>query len=77
MGDTADKIEKVLADAGYRGRIKRADSMEEAVSAAAGMAVPGDTVLLSPAAASFDKFRNFEERGNVFKECVNRLPERR
>ena len=35
----------------------------------------GDVVLLSPASTSFDRFRNFEERGHVFKDLVNALPE--
>ncbi|MCI8301264.1 MAG: hypothetical protein HFF68_00735, partial [Oscillospiraceae bacterium] len=37
---------------------------------------PGDVVMLSPASTSFDRFRNFEERGRVFKDLVNALPER-
>ena len=46
---------------------------EDAVNAARQMAEEGDFVILSPACASFDAFRNFEERGNVFKEIVNRF----
>ena len=43
------------------------------VSQAAAAAGPGDVVLLSPASASFDLYRNFEERGEHFKSLVNAL----
>ncbi len=48
-------------------------SYEEAVNCAKSAAKPGDTVLLSNASTSFDMFKNFEERGNLFKEIVNNL----
>ncbi len=48
-------------------------SMEEAVQKARGLACRGDKVLLSPASASFDMFKNFAERGNIFKEIVNSM----
>jgi UDP-N-acetylmuramoylalanine--D-glutamate ligase len=47
--------------------------MEEAVNAAYRLAEKGDTVLLSPCCASFDLFKNYEDRGEQFKECVRRL----
>jgi UDP-N-acetylmuramoylalanine--D-glutamate ligase len=47
--------------------------MEKAVATAASSATPGDTVLLAPACASFDQFDNFEHRGRVFKQLVERL----
>ena len=53
--------------------IKDAGSMTEAVEAAYQLAQKGDTVLLSPCCASFDLFKNYEDRGDQFKECVRRL----
>jgi UDP-N-acetylmuramoylalanine--D-glutamate ligase len=50
-----------------------ASGMEEAVKAAYYLARNGDTVLLSPACASFDLFDNYEDRGNQFKEQVRNL----
>jgi len=54
-------------------QIRRVDSYEEAVSLARSLAEPGEIVVLSPAGTSFDKFRHFEERGNLFKNLVNGL----
>ena len=47
--------------------------MPECVRKAAELAEPGDTVLLSPACASWDMYDNFEQRGDHFKECVEAL----
>ena len=49
------------------------DTLRVAVNTAYDMARPGDVVLLSPASASFDQFKNFEERGNAFKQFVGQL----
>ena len=53
--------------------IQTVDDFRDAVLAAAAMAKSGDVVILSPACTSFDRFRNFMERGNRFKEIVNGL----
>jgi UDP-N-acetylmuramoylalanine--D-glutamate ligase len=47
--------------------------LETAVRAAAAAAAPGDVVLLSPACASYDQFRDFEERGDAFRRLVQSL----
>jgi UDP-N-acetylmuramoylalanine--D-glutamate ligase len=52
-----------------------AGTLEKAVEEAARRAEPGDAVLLSPACASFDQFRDFEHRGEVFEKLVRALPE--
>jgi UDP-N-acetylmuramoylalanine--D-glutamate ligase len=56
--------------------ISRAGSMREAVEQATDAARPGDTVLLSPACASFDMFENYGHRGRIFTECVLDLKRR-
>ena len=53
--------------------IASALSMEEAIAHAREMARPGDTVLLSPACASFDLFKSYIHRGDCFREIVQRL----
>ena len=77
MGATADKIEKAVTecpeykDSGLK--ILHVSSMEDAVNTARDLAEPGDIVSLSPACASFDMYRMFEDRGNHFKKLVNEL----
>jgi UDP-N-acetylmuramoylalanine--D-glutamate ligase len=53
--------------------ITNCGTLERAVEAAAAEAKPGEVVLLSPACASFDAFRDFEERGDRFRELVEAL----
>lgn len=72
MGQTAKQIREQLEEAGYTS-ITMAYSMEDAIEKARELAVSGGNVLLSPACASFDMFRDYEHRGSVFKELVNRL----
>ena len=71
LGEGADAVEQALGP--HTGRVARADSMEEAIQYARLMAEPGDTVLLSPACASFDMFENYEDRGDTFKRLVHAL----
>ncbi|HEX6656091.1 MAG TPA: UDP-N-acetylmuramoyl-L-alanine--D-glutamate ligase, partial [Candidatus Limnocylindria bacterium] len=70
IGETADELEELI-----QGRIpvRRAGSMSEAVTAAAAEAQPGDVVLLSPAAASFDMFTDYAARGDAFRRAVTAL----
>jgi len=49
------------------------DNMEDAVNSAFHMSKKGDTVLLSPACASFDLFTSFEDRGRQFKQAIRKL----
>ncbi len=70
LGRDAPLLEKVFAGSVP---VLRVDSLDAAVRAAAEAAQPGDLVLLSPACASLDMFRNFEERGRLFAEAVRRL----
>lgn len=49
------------------------DTLEEVVSVAKEISVPGEVVLFSPASASFDMFKNAYQRGDLFKEMVNKL----
>ena len=73
MGQTAPAIEAALRASPRVPEIVRVGSIDEAVSVPA---KPGETVLLSPACASWDMFRNFTERGLRFKALVAALPAR-
>lgn len=77
-GPTSEKIENATVIALGEMQDKKIDiihctNLEEAVKMAKQKAVTGDVVLLSPASASFDAFKNFEERGKKFKQYVNEL----
>jgi UDP-N-acetylmuramoylalanine--D-glutamate ligase len=71
IGRDGPKIGSAIAGCGVP--VLVSPSLDEAVSRAAGEAKPGDAVLLSPACASFDMFRNYEHRAQVFIEAVRRL----
>lgn len=68
-----DAFDKVENEKGIRVNITIAESLEDAVDKAKGLAEIGDVITLSPACASFDMFPNFAVRGNRFKEIVNKL----
>ncbi|MDX2022347.1 MAG: UDP-N-acetylmuramoyl-L-alanine--D-glutamate ligase [Deltaproteobacteria bacterium] len=70
IGEAADQIEAAFADVVP---VKRASSMEEAVRMAANLAQAGDAVVLSPACSSFDMFRDYNHRGEVFAEATRTL----
>ena len=72
LGETADKIEATARKAGFT-NIIRVASLEEAVKVSAAQAQSGEAVLLSPACASWDMFKSYEQRGTLFKEYVNQL----
>ncbi len=77
MGDTADMIEKSVRECDQYDseviRILRAEDMAQAVKLARESAKDGDIVALSPACASFGMFRNFEERGECFRQLVRAM----
>jgi UDP-N-acetylmuramoylalanine--D-glutamate ligase len=70
IGEDAPAIERELGDACPT---ESAVTLAEAVRRAAALAAPGDVVLLSPACASYDQFRNYEERGEAFRRFVEEL----
>ncbi|EIM08805.1 glutamate ligase domain-containing protein, partial [Bacillus atrophaeus] len=72
FGQTAPKLEKLGAELGIQ-HVKRVDNVEQAVSAAFALSNEGDVILLSPACASWDQFKTFEERGDMFIDAVHML----
>lgn len=75
LGATADKLEQEAQNYGFTQYTVVREGFEAAVLKAFALAETGDNVLLSPACASFDMFRDFEQRGEVFKQIVNGLKE--
>ena len=70
IGAAADKIEGQIAGSVA---LERAGTLQNAVEIASQAAQAGNVVLLAPACASFDQFENYEHRGRVFKELVDKL----
>ena len=71
MPDTGHAIARLLENAGSQKNIVRASTMEEAVTAAFHCTEQEKTCLLSPAAASYNMYKNFEEKGRHFVKCIN------
>ncbi|MGO1470044.1 MAG: UDP-N-acetylmuramoyl-L-alanine--D-glutamate ligase, partial [Tissierella sp.] len=74
LGDTSIKIKETALKYGFK-EIFLAKDMEKAVNLAYSLSEKGDNILLSPACASWGMFKNFEERGKIFKQIVDRLGE--
>lgn len=72
IGKTKHDIAAACDRAGFKA-YKFIDTLEEAVNVAAQDAQPGDCVLLSPACASWDMFKSYQQRGTIFKDCVKAL----
>ncbi|MEE1921276.1 UDP-N-acetylmuramoyl-L-alanine--D-glutamate ligase [Pseudomonas sp. 148P] len=70
LGRDAERLAEALGDGAP---LVRVQTLEEAVAKCAELALPGDAVLLSPACASLDMFKNFEERGRLFAQAVGAL----
>jgi UDP-N-acetylmuramoylalanine--D-glutamate ligase len=70
LGQDADRLEAVL---GGVAPVVTVTTLEQAVEAAAGLAMPGDVVLLSPACASTDMFRDYRERGDCFARLAREV----
>nr|WP_155111335.1 UDP-N-acetylmuramoyl-L-alanine--D-glutamate ligase [Metabacillus mangrovi] len=72
FGETAPKLERAAADLGIEA-VKRVDNVEQAAGAAYSLSGEGDVILLSPACASWDQYKTFEERGDMFASAVHKL----
>ncbi|WP_419392500.1 UDP-N-acetylmuramoyl-L-alanine--D-glutamate ligase [Cytobacillus praedii] len=72
FGQTAEKIERAAKSAGIK-TTKRVDNVEKAVPVAYQLSEPGDVILLSPACASWDQYKTFEVRGDIFIQAVHML----
>ena len=73
LGEAAEQMTQTLSTAMGASQIEQVDSMDAAVQRAAALTAPGDVVLLSPTCASFDMFRDYQDRGDCFKRAVAAL----
>jgi UDP-N-acetylmuramoylalanine--D-glutamate ligase len=71
IGEAAERLATELEPSGIP--LEPCETLERAINAASEAAKPGEVVLLSPACASFDQFKDFEERGDRFRELVEAL----
>ncbi|QFT88777.1 UDP-N-acetylmuramoylalanine--D-glutamate ligase [Bacillus sp. THAF10] len=72
FGETAEKLKKIAKKAGIN-QVKHVDNVEKAVPVAYELSESGDVILLSPACASWDQYKTFEQRGDIFIEAVHKL----
>ncbi|MBM7659457.1 UDP-N-acetylmuramoylalanine--D-glutamate ligase [Bacillus mesophilus] len=72
FGETAEKLIRIAKEVGIKS-IEHVDNVEHAVPVAYKLSQPNDVVLLSPACASWDQYKTFEVRGDIFVEAVHRL----
>ena len=70
-GETKNRIKQFALDNNID--VTVTDNLEEATKVAYNISLEGDTILLSPACASWDQYKNFEDRGNEFKKIVSEL----
>ena len=74
LGKTADRLAQAARDGGFKDEdIIKCSTLEACVASAAKLGEKGDTVILSPACASWDMFSSFEQRGEEFKKLVKSL----
>ncbi len=76
IGQTAQQLDETLAKVGYNQYVHAGYDFKAAIDKAFGLAEEGGNVLLSPACASFDMFKDYEQRGEIFKKIVNELESR-
>ena len=72
-GKAGNRMYEMLQYAGYQGDIKNFKDLNEAFEIIKSLSKNGDVCLLSPAAASYDQYKNFEERGRIFKDLANQF----
>jgi UDP-N-acetylmuramoylalanine--D-glutamate ligase len=74
LGQSSERLAEAFTKVEFNDfQISHADSMKKVVELAKSIAKPGEAVILSPGFPSFDMFKNFEDRGNQYKEAVNSL----